>query len=422
MSGEEDSPAQEIIIIKRVSDGEHPHHGGAWKIAYADFMTAMMAFFLVMWLINSSDEKTLVQVAAYFNPLKLTDKSPMPKGVHAMHDPNGGQAPKPDEQNPAEKEHKKSKEKAADSHSEKEKEKEKKEHEAKKAKHDNSGAKEETLFSDPYGVLARLAGEADLTKNGSGEVQAGSGSAFRDPFDPAVLRQPESTAATKGGGKYASGRDTPPEAQAEDMAGKGSAQKSGGDTDDSTEEAAEGGKPGAVPSASGSAGPADKPLPPDATPAERERKMVEREITGLLNASGLASLPHVEVTATSEGLLVSLTDDLNFSMFDSSSAQPRPELVVAMEKVGKVLASRPGSLVVRGHTDSRAFRSKQYFDNWRLSTARAHMAYYMLVRGGVPENRFERVEGYADRIPKLPKNTQAPQNRRVEILLREVKR
>ena len=51
-----------------------------WKIAYADFMTAMMAFFLVMWLINSTDKKTLTQVATYFNPMRLTDKRPTPKG------------------------------------------------------------------------------------------------------------------------------------------------------------------------------------------------------------------------------------------------------------------------------------------------------------------------------------------------------
>ena len=40
------------IIIKRAKKGDHGHHGGAWKIAYADFMTAMMAFFLLMWLLR----------------------------------------------------------------------------------------------------------------------------------------------------------------------------------------------------------------------------------------------------------------------------------------------------------------------------------------------------------------------------------
>ena len=55
-----------IIIIRR-KKVSHAHHGGAWKIAFADFMTAMMAFFLVMWILASSDEKTRVAVADYFS-------------------------------------------------------------------------------------------------------------------------------------------------------------------------------------------------------------------------------------------------------------------------------------------------------------------------------------------------------------------
>ena len=75
---------------------------------------------------------------------------------------------------------------------------------------------------------------------------------------------------------------------------------------------------------------------------------------------------------------------------------------------------------MRGHTDGRRYRSGTY-DNWRLSTARAHMAYYMLVRGGVDEKRFERVEGYADRNLRVPSDPEAAQNRRIEILLRRPK-
>ena len=54
----------------------------------------------------------------------------------------------------------------------------------------------------------------------------------------------------------------------------------------------------------------------------------------------------------------------------------------------------PGAIVVRGHTDAHPYRSRTY-DNWRLSSARAQMAYYMLNRGGVEEKRFERIEGFA---------------------------
>src|SRR6476661_7605596 len=61
------------IIIKRVKKGGHgAHHGGAWKIAYADFVTAMMAFFLLMWLLGSTTQGDLQGIADYFNtPLRV---------------------------------------------------------------------------------------------------------------------------------------------------------------------------------------------------------------------------------------------------------------------------------------------------------------------------------------------------------------
>src|SRR6202007_37842 len=48
------SKGQPVIIVKKKKGGAHGHHGGAWKVAYADFVTAMMAFFLVMWLVGQS--------------------------------------------------------------------------------------------------------------------------------------------------------------------------------------------------------------------------------------------------------------------------------------------------------------------------------------------------------------------------------
>jgi chemotaxis protein MotB len=56
------------IIIKKIKKGGHAAHGGAWKIAYADFVTAMMAFFLLLWLLSSASEETLKGVAEYFTP------------------------------------------------------------------------------------------------------------------------------------------------------------------------------------------------------------------------------------------------------------------------------------------------------------------------------------------------------------------
>ncbi|MDT8344846.1 MAG: flagellar motor protein MotB [Thermohalobaculum sp.] len=56
------------LIVKRVKKVEGGHHGGAWKVAYADFVTAMMAFFLLMWLLNATSEEQRKGIADYFDP------------------------------------------------------------------------------------------------------------------------------------------------------------------------------------------------------------------------------------------------------------------------------------------------------------------------------------------------------------------
>lgn len=62
-------PQEPTIIIRRSEEGEeHGHHGGGWKVAYADFMTAMMAFFLLLWILAASDEEKLRGLADYFSP------------------------------------------------------------------------------------------------------------------------------------------------------------------------------------------------------------------------------------------------------------------------------------------------------------------------------------------------------------------
>jgi chemotaxis protein MotB len=82
---------QPIIVKKKIVKG-HGHHGGSWKVAYADFVTAMMAFFMVMWLMSmSQDVKDEIQ--GYFNdPLGFTDTAPKSRSLLTME---GMPKPKP---------------------------------------------------------------------------------------------------------------------------------------------------------------------------------------------------------------------------------------------------------------------------------------------------------------------------------------
>ena len=368
MRADREEAAHEIVIVRsRGGDHEEGHHGGAWKIAYADFMTAMMAFFLVMWLINSTDDKTISQVATYFNPMKLNDKAPSHKGLQAagaaslaVAAPSGGI-------NVA-------------------KEKKKKKKASKTAGDDgdhvpaarrtdagaivperNTRSLDVDPLNDPYDLLQRLSAEfktqhpdARLEPAPAAEGRSGRQDALviahqKDPFDM-DFRRPAAGA-------------TPMTATVNPVAG-------------------------------GTAG-AD-------LAGEIERRLVGMK---------LDHRPAIEVGTENGEILVSLTDRFDFGMFDIGSARPNPTLVVVMEMIGKSLAERSGRISIRGHTDGRPYRS-QRFDNWRLSTARAVMAHHMLVRGGLAEGRFERIEGWADRRLKAPDDPGAAVNRRIEILLK----
>lgn len=83
------------IIIKRKKIIAAGHHGGAWKVAYADFVTAMMAFFLLMWLLGATNEKQRKAIADYFNPTITINRNSGGGGSFF-----GGDSPFPEESLP----------------------------------------------------------------------------------------------------------------------------------------------------------------------------------------------------------------------------------------------------------------------------------------------------------------------------------
>ncbi|KQQ30824.1 hypothetical protein ASF53_17105 [Methylobacterium sp. Leaf123] len=450
---------QEIIIIKRHGDHEEGHHGGAWKIALADFMTAMMALFLVMWLINSTSKEQKQTIAEYFNPVKLAEVTHDRKGVNDPQDTPNDPAPS-------------GKGKGDGGNAE--------------GKGDAAGApgsraRESALFQDPYAVLAKLAAEAeaagpeaasaDASALELGQPGVAGGETGRDPFDPlywqvAALprRRTDNPGALDTAAAAPAGARLDARAQAAGSKPKEPQKESAKDVarqslNDAMRQAgvklasaepmpltvpnvqpAEPAKPSTE--AAAVASPADtQPAPPEPTllakaeappakelaaGADQAAKAAETAALSALKAEiarAVPSLPdgapapQVEVRRTGEGVLISITDEINFSMFGIGSAEPTPKVVKALERIAKILNSRPGQVVVRGHTDGRPFRSESY-DNWRLSSARAQMASYMLVRGGLDEARIDRIEGHADRQPRIPANPKAAENRRIEILLR----
>ena len=145
-------------------------------------------------------------------------------------------------------------------------------------------------------------------------------------------------------------------------------------------------------------------------------KTMRKQIQEIISEEG-KNAPDVQIKGDKSGTVITLFDKNKTGMFSIGSARPSPEMVRIMKKIGELLSREKGKIIVGGHTDGRKFKSKTY-DNWRLSSARAHMAYHMLVRGGVPESRFEMISGFGAVKLAVPDDPFSPVNRRIEISLR----
>lgn len=430
-----DQQPTEILIIRRRSSLDASEtKNSVWKIAYADFMTAMMAFFLVMWLINVTSQEARESVATYFNPIKLTDSTPDRKGVNDARRVDPGKAtegniksPLPEPGQPTT--------------------------DVVQPQPPQPRYGEATLFRDPYAVLTEIAGGPPRTGQTSGALDPmrkeglKGGEAYRDPFDPinwpmaSISSLERMPAGRKDAGSLPYGEDiaTVTEGQeprpadprpdatgtpVQETAGTSSTPPKSEKLDPPkpvglfSDDVA---KPNAVADMKLSA--AEKPPAKTDKPQAQVEKTTQTDAAKLQStiSAALATLgaahPVAEVRETPEGLLVNLTDDANYGMFANGSAEPTPGLVRTLDKITPMIAQNRGQVIVRGHTDARVFRTAEY-DNWRLSTARAHMAYHMLVRGGLDAARVERIEGYADRRLKDQSDPLAAQNRRIEILIR----
>ena len=408
----------EIIIVKRRGGDDHDgHHGGVWKIAYADFMTAMMAFFLVMWLINAANDQTKASVASYFNPIKLVDQRPSDKGIK-----DNGHATKQGDLS------QKSKSPGTDQSAG---EGGQSGHQQVSTAGDKTEYSEADYFKNPYSVLSEIAEEtgqkANVSAAGQGGAQtsgpatgASGGKAYRDPFDPDFWTQQvqtvpgkqiaEKDVATPIAGSTASGSAAQAAESSKDDAAGGNDKQ---DVAEKPASAAASGDGKAKATTGKDANSAGAARSEDAAKAEKLKDEIKAATAGVVGrlAQGISVKP------AEGGMLVSITDRVDDGMFNLGSAVPSHDMVIAMQKIGEVLAKRGGPVLISGYTDARPFKGGDY-DNWRLSTARAQSAYYMLVRGGLDKTRVVQISGFADRHLLEPDKPYAAANRRIEILVK----
>ena len=263
------------IIVKKITVVEGGHHGGAWKVAYADFVTAMMAFFLLLWLLGATTEKQRKGLADYFTPTLV------------------------------------------------------------KLKQESAGSN---------GMLGGSSiTDVDNYPNRAGQT---GNKAMTIPLD------------TTGGPKEGAQR------------------------------------------------------------AKRVESMQKRLEAKLAQNQRIARLSRqVRMVDTAQGIRIDLVDDADFSMFQLGTTVLTGDAAELLRVLGQVVSGEPGELTVRGHTDALPWKGGLGANNWSLSAGRAEATRQALLRQGVAEDRFRRIEGVADREPLVRDNPQDPRNRRISILL-----
>lgn len=363
--------AQPIIKkVKKVSGGGH--HGGAWKVAYADFVTAMMAFFLLMWLLNATSEEQRSGIADFFSPaIPISDSSAGGTGMFGGNSTFSSKDFTDVTFGGSRDAYKKDKEDPEDGDAD-----------AKSA--ETSGDSQGLDGDQPGAGLGDLAG-ALQRRDGVSDEQNGErlfGAGPREEVEAGFGPDPEREAGF--------GPDP------DDNEGFG--------VDDADGEGA---------------GPT--PLINDANALSSE-EIVQRALENAMNAlqqSGDENelLDHLSLKVTPEGLMVEIADRDGAPLFAIGSAQPSQKMLDLIAVIAPIVQSLANPIAIAGHTDASPFAGRGDYGNWELSSDRANAARRLLVGAGFPIERIARVSGSADRDLLNPDDPNAPQNRRIAITL-----
>jgi len=150
----------------------------------------------------------------------------------------------------------------------------------------------------------------------------------------------------------------------------------------------------------------------------RLKDQLEEKIRRMNNFDKLKS--HVEMTVTSEGLRIELTESASGTFFDSGSPKlnedGRELLITLAQELGKL----PNKLSLEGHTDSKPYATSGNYGNWELSTDRANAARRLVQANGVGSGQITQVRGFADQRLRKADNPLDPANRRISLIVQNV--
>jgi len=157
--------------------------------------------------------------------------------------------------------------------------------------------------------------------------------------------------------------------------------------------------------------------------AEAKEEMFVEEVK--MRLAGLAEakpeiadlIKNLQVERAEQGVRIELIDDVGQPMFPLGSAEIAEVVKPLVKEVASLVAGTDNRLLITGHTDSRPFRGRPGYDNWALSSDRANATRQALIKEGVPETQIAGVLGKGASDPLVRSDTKDPRNRRIGILL-----
>ena len=144
---------------------------------------------------------------------------------------------------------------------------------------------------------------------------------------------------------------------------------------------------------------------------ERLEKLAE------LNPELAKAAENIKIERAEEGVRIQLIDDFNQPMFSLGSSNLAQVVQPLVQEVAKLVAGTGNQVLITGHTDSRPYRGRKNYDNWNLSSDRAHATRRALIEAGIQPARIAGVIGKGDSEHAIPGAPADPRNRRIGILL-----
>jgi chemotaxis protein MotB len=129
---------------------------------------------------------------------------------------------------------------------------------------------------------------------------------------------------------------------------------------------------------------------------------------------------HIEMTVTTEGLRIELSESANGTFFDSGSAKLKPDGTELLNTLAQELGQLPNKLSIEGHTDSQPYAPSATYGNWELSADRANAARRVMQADGIRADQVAQVRGFADQRLRKPDAPLDPSNRRISVIVQYV--